>query len=48
MTGCLSIYAGSNKVFRDLGFSEPIAHRTAHRTYVEESEKWLNLKQLAQ
>lgn len=23
---------------------EPIAHGTAHRTYVEEPEKWLNLK----
>jgi predicted ABC-type ATPase len=30
------------------GTLKPIAHGTAKRTYVEESEKWLNLKQLAQ
>lgn len=48
MTGCLSIYAGSDNVYCDLGFPEPIAHGTAHRTYVEEPKKWLNLKQLAQ
>jgi len=30
------------------GTLKPIAHGTAHRTYVEESEKWLNLKKLAQ
>lgn len=30
------------------GTLKPIAHGTAHRTYVEEPEKWLNLKQLAQ
>ncbi len=30
------------------GTLKPIAHGTAHRTYVEESEKWLNLKRLAQ
>ena len=29
------------------GTLKPIAHGTARRTYVEESEKWLNLKQLA-
>ncbi len=28
------------------GTLKPIAHGTAHRTYVEEPEKWLNLKQL--
>ena len=30
------------------GTLRPIAHGTARRTHVEESEKWLNLKQLAQ
>ena len=30
------------------GTLKPIAHGTARRTYVEESDKWLNLKQLAQ
>jgi len=29
------------------GMLKPIAHGTANRTYVEEPEKWLNLKQLA-
>ena len=28
------------------GTLRPIAHGTAHRTYVEEAEKWLNLKQI--
>ncbi len=30
------------------GTLKPIARGTAHRTYVEEPKKWLNLKQLAQ
>ena len=30
------------------GTLKPIAHGTARRTYVEESDKWLNLKQLPQ
>ncbi len=30
------------------GTLKPIAHGTAHRTHVEEPEKWLNLKRLAQ
>ena len=30
------------------GTLKPIAHGTARRTFVEEPEKWLNLKQLAQ
>lgn len=30
------------------GTLKSIAHGTAHRTYVEEPEKWLNLKQLTQ
>lgn len=30
------------------GTLEPIAHGTARRTYVEDSDKWLNLKRLAQ
>jgi hypothetical protein len=30
------------------GTLRPIAHGTAQRTYVKDSEKWLNLKQLAQ
>ena len=30
------------------GKLEPIAHGTARRTYVEDSDKWLNLKRLAQ
>lgn len=29
------------------GTLKPIAHGTARRTHVEESEKWRNLKQLA-
>jgi predicted ABC-type ATPase len=31
-----------------MGTLKPIAHGTARRTYVEEPEKWLNLKRLAQ
>ena len=31
-----------------MGTLKPIAHGTAHRTYIEEPEKWLNLKLLAQ
>ena len=30
------------------GTLEPIAHGTARRTHVEDSDKWLNLKRLAQ
>ena len=30
------------------GTLKPIAHGTARRTHVEDPEKWLNLKQLAQ
>lgn len=52
----LSAYAPETVSFADRwtvldnasGTLKPIAHGTAHRTYVEEPEKWLNLKQLAQ